>query len=1297
MHGIRRGSSKIGPQEIPANAFQRVTFVLLAILGFFSSLYAQTPITAGYRDFYYGTTVFEAPTAEKPESKLWWNDGSWWGILWQPSAGKFRIHRFDLAAQTWVNVGPDVDERDQSLADALWDGQKLYVASHVHNSSGSQSSSNTTPANSARLYRYSYDAAADSYTLDAGFPVLVNSATSETLVLDKDSTGRLWVTWTQANKVYVNRSLGDDLTWGAPFIVPTQGSNLSSDDISTLVAFNGKIGVVWSNQSEARIYFAFHYDNKADTDWEAREIALEDPSLGAVADDHLNIKLTEDSGGNLYVTNKTSLSGSSAPGVYLLKRSFSGGWSKYVVATNSDNYTRPIVVIDDENRELYVFAKSGSKIHKKKTSLSNISFPSGAGDPFIQSSGSVDINDATSSKHNVNSATGLLILASCEVSFFYYHNYIALASSGPAPTIASFAPASGPASTAVAISGNNFNGVTHVAFNGTTASFVVNSNTQITATVPAGATTGKISLTKSGNTVFSADNFNVTSPTQYALTVNIAGAGSVNPSGGNYDAGAMVTLTATPDAGYQFSSWSGDLTGSINPATITMDANKNITATFTLIGSGGGQVVYEESKTGSSSKSTTVTTSADLTAGSGHLYLAAISTKDNIAVTGVAGLGLNWALVKAQCAGRNNTGVEVWKAQGAPSGNGAVTATLAAKASYAVIAVSRYSGVDAVNPIGSVLSGNTNGVSGACSGGSDNKSYSFNLITTANNAMVYGAAAMRDRSHTPGAGYTERAEIKKSSASVAVQDKGVAGAGTVTLNGTFSGSADWAVIGIEIKPSSSSGGTQYTLTTGVVGLGSVSPSSGSYDAGTMVTLTATPNAGYQFSNWSGDLSGSTNPATITMDGNKNITATFTAISPTQYSLTVNTVGSGSVSPSSGSYDAGTMVTLTATPNAGYQFSGWSGDLSGSTNPTTITMNANKNITATFVSSGGSGQVIHAETVAGGSSSSTTVATSTSLTGVSGDLYLAVIAAKSNVAVISVSGLGLTWTRVKAQCAGRNNTGVELWMAQGTSSVSGAVMAALAAAPSNAVIAVSRYSGVDAVNPIGNIVSGNTNGVSGACSNGVDNTSYSFNLITTVNGAMVYGAVAMRSHIHTPGAGYTERAEIKQGSSSSSQASIAVQDKSVASASTVAVNGTFESTADWAMVAVEIKPQLMMGKQSMMEAEAGKNTMPPTAFDLEPNYPNPFSANGTSGNSSTSISFSLPMAGNVMLRIYDVAGQLVRTLVSGEMAPGRYSVRWNGSDHFNYLVAAGMYLYKLDVEDEDGNALFTQTRQMIFLK
>ncbi len=144
-------------------------------------------------------------------------------------------------------------------------------------------------------------------------------------------------------------------------------------------------------------------------------------------------------------------------------------------------------------------------------------------------------------------------------------------------------------------------------------------------------------------------------------------------------------------------------------------------------------------------------------------------------------------------------------------------------------------------------------------------------------------------------------------------------------------------------------GTTYTLsTTATNGSVARNPSGVAYGAGLSVILTATANSGYIFSGWSGDLSGSTNPATLTMNANKSVTANFTpGATPTTYTLTANATN-GSISPTSGSYNAGTSVTLTATPNNGYTFSGWSGDLSGSTNPATLTMNANKSVTANFV-------------------------------------------------------------------------------------------------------------------------------------------------------------------------------------------------------------------------------------------------------------------------------------------------------------------------------------------------------------
>src|SRR5439155_1230252 len=102
------------------------------------------------------------------------------------------------------------------------------------------------------------------------------------------------------------------------------------------------------------------------------------------------------------------------------------------------------------------------------------------------------------------------------------------------PTISSFMPGSGPVGTNVTINGTNFTGASAVLFNGTSASFTVNSATSIAATVPSGATTGPISVTTSGGTASSAGSFTVINPP--TITSFMPGSGPV---------GTNVTINGT--------------------------------------------------------------------------------------------------------------------------------------------------------------------------------------------------------------------------------------------------------------------------------------------------------------------------------------------------------------------------------------------------------------------------------------------------------------------------------------------------------------------------------------------------------------------------------------------------------------------------------------------------------------------------------------------------------------------------------------------------------------------------------
>ena len=376
--------------------------------------------------FSFGTTVTSAPTGEKPESKLWWTDGSWWGTLFNAQANEYRIFRFDAASGTWSDTGTAVDTRTNSKADTLWDEetQRLYVVSHVFSSSAASSSSSS---NWGRLYRYTYNAATDHYALDSGFPAVITRGTAEALTIARDSTQRLWVTWVEAGKVKINWSRSTDLDWGTPVDIPvsTTAATVTSDDVSAVIAFGGRLGVMWSNQLTSKVYFAVRYDTDAPGTWQPLEVALpRGPCSGACADDHINLKT--DAAGQVYAAVKTSLTASTAPIVMLLVRRPAATWEAYTVATTSTGHTRPIVLLDEEHGWVYVCAAApdgGGTAYLKFAPLEQIEFVAGAGQAFIKSSTNTHINNPTSTKQNVNASTGLLVLAGDSTTRVYVQNF----------------------------------------------------------------------------------------------------------------------------------------------------------------------------------------------------------------------------------------------------------------------------------------------------------------------------------------------------------------------------------------------------------------------------------------------------------------------------------------------------------------------------------------------------------------------------------------------------------------------------------------------------------------------------------------------------------------------------------------------------------------------------------------------------------------------------------------------------------------------------------------------------------
>jgi hypothetical protein len=244
-------------------------------------------------------------------------------------------------------------------------------------------------------------------------------------------------------------------------------------------------------------------------------------------------------------------------------------------------------------------------------------------------------------------------------------------------------------------------------------------------------------------------------------------------------------------------------------ASLTIDSDDPDEASVVVPLSGDGvdvpppadEVTVEAVYQGGSSGVDTVS-SAPVSATFGRLYLAAISTKSDEDVVAIEGLGATWQLVDAQCAGRSQTGMTLFATTDA-SGVGPVMATLSSAPTNAVIAVVEYGGASTATPVGSPVSANTNGLDGACGGGTDASSYSVPISTQTSNSMVTSFVAIRNRSHTEGAGFTELLDFTQGSgggtAGMAVQTQLVATPTSLNAAGTTSSTVDFAVIAVEIR------------------------------------------------------------------------------------------------------------------------------------------------------------------------------------------------------------------------------------------------------------------------------------------------------------------------------------------------------------------------------------------------------------------------------------------------------------------------------------------------------------------
>jgi uncharacterized repeat protein (TIGR02543 family) len=357
----------------------------------------------------------------------------------------------------------------------------------------------------------------------------------------------------------------------------------------------------------------------------------------------------------------------------------------------------------------------------------------------------------------------------------------------------------------------------------------------------------------------------------YTLNTSTTGNGAIShdPAQAAYLPGQVVTLRANPSPGWAFSQWTGDLSGGANPATLTMNGDHTVMATFV-------QAEYEV--TVNITGTGMVVRSPDLA-----LY------PDGSQVTLSATPAPDWLF--AGWSG-DHVGTET-PALLTVNSNLVITATFVpAQVTLDVIVVG----------------------SGSVTKEPDLATYPYGSVATLTATPASGWVF---------AGWT--GDVTDTLNPVTVDMLG-----NRTVTATFM---------LET----------YPLTTTVLGSGTLSkePDLESYLANSEVTLSATPDSGWSFAGWGGDLSGTTTPAMLLMDGPKEVTATF---SPISYTLMVDVDGNGVVSanPNQSTYLYEDAVLLAATPDPGWRFDHWSGDLTGSENPVAVIITGNLGITAHFV-------------------------------------------------------------------------------------------------------------------------------------------------------------------------------------------------------------------------------------------------------------------------------------------------------------------------------------------------------------
>ena len=462
--------------------------------------------------------------------------------------------------------------------------------------------------------------------------------------------------------------------------------------------------------------------------------------------------------------------------------------------------------------------------------------------------------------------------------------------------------------------------------------------------------------------------------TSISLNAGTVSVSPAPPTNGLYTKGAKVTLTAKPGAGSDWKSWTGTDDDTVNPTTITMSKDKKIQVTFESRFS---MIINNQLVIGSYLQFTEGSISVTPPPDGDSKY----AKGTEVTLTVQAASGYDWKGWLGTSSDTSNPSKVIM------SGNKNITVTFNQRFSLTVSnqlvispVVNFAEGSVTVNPgpgddgdyaygikITLTASPNTGYGWKYWSGTASDSSNPATVTINSNKhiAVTFEARYLVTINNQTLAGYSANFTGGSVVANPAPGTDGRYTKDTITLFTAtpstgyrfdrWSGDVSDKVTSVSIPMNANKNITvtfikTHVLTTNMNPLqgGSVSPAGGTYDDGASVTLTATPQEGYRFDRWSGAVSDMVTTITFTMNADKSIIANFIKF----YILTVavSPAEGGSVSPAGGTFDLGTVVTLTATPATGYIFDHWSGDVSGNVTSAKVTMDADKSVAANFITS-----------------------------------------------------------------------------------------------------------------------------------------------------------------------------------------------------------------------------------------------------------------------------------------------------------------------------------------------------------